>query len=187
MKRPFLGKLLLCGVGMLALVGCGGGGSDASETGELTRVLLSGTGDGASLTTKKWRTIFLKVNGNYIGTGADQACPVEVESRGGGSFTSCNPENYLELRSDGKSRSKDEDGLSETFDDLWQLTGNTLSSVSNSNGGTDRVVASYALTDEGIVGGRQRLRLRTLSETEPDGTTLRPEEVGFEFVIEELP
>lgn len=171
----------------LIATGCGGGGNNEQEDETITRTLLVGTGDSTTPTTKKWRTVFLKVNSNYVGTGADQACPVEVQSVGGGSSTSCEAGDYLELRSDGKGRAAYQGGVLEPdFDDTWTLTGDTLSTVNRTSGSDAIVVASFKLTNEGIVGGKQRIRMSTLSETEPDGETLRPGEVGFEFVIEEI-
>ena len=130
----------------------------------------------------------MKVNTSYIGTGADQPCPVEPHSKNGMDSTSCDPANYIELRSDGRFRSKDEGGLSATFDSFWDFTGSFLNTVTKTgNDAKKRVVASFQVTNAGIIGGRQRLRLRTASETEDDGTTLRPDDVNFELVIEELP
>lgn len=184
-RKTILASVLA--IGLLGLVGCGGGGNSGGGS-ERFRRLLAGDGDTASggvTSAKHWRTVAMKANANYIGTGADQPCPVELDHKNGIDSTSCDPDDYLELRSDGRSRAFSAGVLESTFDDTWSVAGTTLSTTTIS--GSDRVVASFSLIDEGVVGGRQRIRLRTIAETEADGTTPRPGEAGFEFLIEEVP
>lgn len=172
----------------LSLVGCGGGGgTEVDET--INRTLIAGTGDSATLTSKKWRTVFLRVNGNYVGTGADQACPVSVDSKDGENSFDCDSNDALEMRSDGKLRgifNGVEPGEEDTFDSIWTLSGDTFTLIDRTEDDTSQVLITFKLTNDGVVAGKQRVRMTIVSTTEEDGTTPRTDEAGFQLVIEEV-
>lgn len=167
-------------------IGCGAGGAGGGDTLEITRMLLTGSESAATLTAKKWKTISMRANGNYVGTGGDQPCPVTLEDRSGSGSISCNGSDYVELRSDGKARSfsVEAGGLDTDFDDSWSVAEAVLGHVINRDGRTESNY-SYDVTDAGIVEGKQRLRLR-IRAASADGTSV-PEDIGLESVIEELP
>ena len=174
---------------MTALVGCGGGSEPEDTSGDpLSRTMIAGDGEGvggARLTSKKWKTISMRSNDKYNGTGADQPCPTEIALKtDGGATISCNSQNYIELRSDGKARefSVERGGLDELYDDIWTFEGTALGHVVNIDG-TRESVYSYNLTNEGIVGGKQRFRMKVLSAEV--GGDRQPEDIGLEFVIED--
>lgn len=170
-------------LGALALTGCGGGNSVSA----ISRTLLSGAESGSTLLSKKWSTISIKANSHFNGTGLDTPCPATLTGKTDpGSSISCNGDDYIELRSDGQARqfSVDNGGLDTTFDDLWTLTGDTFNHkiLDAINPDSDY---TYKVSDEGIVGGKQRLRL-TVQAAKVDGDA-EPDDVGLEFVIEEKP
>lgn len=168
----------------LISVGCGGGGSNTNET--ITRTLLGGTGDSTTLTSKQWRMTFIRGNSTYVGTGADQPCPADIEKMGGGDSIGCGSNEALELRSDGKGRAVRDGVPADDFDTVWNLTGDTLSVVDRTEDVNSQAVITFKLTNEGLVSGHQRIRMTILSQTDEDGTTPISEVVGFQYVIEEV-
>lgn len=175
---------------LFVLPGCGGGNDDNDNGGDggsaLRKVLAGdgGTSGGGPTTFRRWRTTALKVNGNFVGTGADQPCPVEVDHKIKNESISCDPTQYADFRSDGVSRTGSAADGPDVFDDSWSLSGSVLDATTNVGGA--RVVARYQVTDEGIVNGRHRLRLRVISVTEDDGVTPDPDDPGFEYLIEDI-
>jgi hypothetical protein len=169
----------------LTAIGCGGGGGGSVAA--ITRTLLSGSESGATLQSKKWRTVSIKANSHYNGTGLDTPCPTTLTGKTDpGSTISCDSDDYIELRSDGQGRLYDPDtgGLDATFDDLWTLSGDVFNHKIVATGGADSDY-TYKVTDEGPVGGKQRLRLR-VQQGSQSGTP-EPDDIGLEFVIEEKP
>ena len=73
---------------MTALMGCGGSGAEDDSSGDpITRTMITGDGDplgGTRLTTKKWKILALKANGNYSPTGVDLPCPATATLNGSG-------------------------------------------------------------------------------------------------------
>lgn len=165
----------------LISVGCGGGSEEIEEEGTFSRTLLVGTGDSTTQTTKRWREVLIKVNSNYTGAGADQACPVELVT--GSGRNACNPLDSRELRSDGKWRAMFETAPPDDFISDWTLTGDTLVLVGREMSGPSATY-TYKLTDEGVVARKQRIRMTLISAPPPDGTY--PSMVGFQYVIEEI-
>ncbi|MGC4047786.1 MAG: hypothetical protein QM758_28665 [Armatimonas sp.] len=167
----------------LIATGCGGGSGDTEEEGTITRTMLVGTGDSTTQTAKRWREVVIKFNSNYPGAGADQACPAEIEGLNGEIRNACNPLDSRELRSDGKWRSLFETAPPDPFISDWTLTGDTLVLVSRDLSDATGTF-TYKLTDDGVVGGKQRIRM-TLTSASVQNSNY-PSMVGFQFVIEEV-
>jgi hypothetical protein len=191
MQRHYSLSMTLAGA-LVFLAGCGGG-SGGGDTGGggisnfSAREILAGNGSTSAnqaLTTKRWKVFSVKVNGNYTGTGADQPCPAQVFLKSNTNFyRGCTEADYYDIRSDGKARIVQGNAASSLpFDATWSNTDNTFTIMSTS---TKRVTTKdvYTLTNEGVVSGKQRLRVKIISET-VDGNN-KPEDVGFEAVIEE--
>ncbi|MGC4047787.1 MAG: hypothetical protein QM758_28670 [Armatimonas sp.] len=174
-----------CAALSLIATGCGGGGgTQVDET--ITRALIGGTGDSTTLTSKRWHMIFIRGNSYYVGTGADQPCPASIDHTNGDDSFDCDPNNALDFRSDGKARGVRDGVPDESFNTIWSLAGDTLTVIDRTEVETSQIVNTFKVTNEGIVGGHQRIRLNTISRTEEDGTTIRPDEAGFQIVFEEI-
>jgi hypothetical protein len=182
-------------LGTLALFSCGGcgGGGDTSPDptptpsatptpgGGSFRTTLAGIG-GATVTSKIWRIKSLRPNSFYNGTGADQTCPVSVERKdGSGEFSCVGAGNVTFFSNETTSDATGGPRINGT----WTLSGSTFATTNGT--GADRIVSVYALTDEGKTEfGGGRVRFRLVSRTEPATGTQYPEEVGNEFVLEEV-
>ena len=172
---------------MTALVGCGGGAeSDDGGGGDpLDRTTITGDGErlgGARLTTKRWRILAIRANGNYAPSGADLPCPATATLRADGETTiECAANSFVEFRSDGRSRIFDGAGTGVDFTDVWDFSANVLNITLNQGSSTDFNNANAI--DEGIVGGKQRIRLRTIRH-EVDRVE-QPEDVGNELLVED--
>lgn len=173
---------------MTALMGCGGGKGDGDDgSGDpLSRTTITGDGDrlgGSRFTTKKWRILAIKASGNYTPSGVDQPCPATATLKAdSGTTIECRANSFVEFRSDGKSRQYDGTGASEPFDDSWDFSADVLNVTVRDSGSTD--FGNYKALNEGIVGGKQRIRVRTITHT-LDGAS-QPEDVGNELLIEEV-
>ena len=175
---------------MTALIGCGGakGDGDGGSGDPLSRMTITGDGDrlgGSRFTTKKWKILAIKANGNYTPAGADLPCPATATLNGssGSASIECRANSFVEFRSDGKSRQYDEtSAATEPFDDSWDFSADVLNVTVRDGGSTS--FGNYKAINEGIVGGKQRLRIRTI--TQPLAGEAQPEDVGNELVIEEV-
>lgn len=170
-----------------ALVGCGGGGGTDNGSDEpLDRTTIAGDGDGfggARLTTKKWKIVALKANGNYAPSGSDQPCPATSTLKADGDTTiECRADSFLEFRSDGKYRQYDGAGTSVAFSDIWDFSADVLNVTIRDGGTTD--FGNYRALNEGVVGGKQRIRIRTI--THSVNSEAQPEDVDNELLIEEV-
>ena len=173
---------------MTALMGCGGSGAEDDSSGDpITRTMITGDGEplgGTRFTTKKWKILALKANGNYTPTGVDLPCPAKVTLNGSGGSASieCRANSFVEFRSDGKSRQYDEtSAATEPFDDSWDFSADVINVTTRDGGSTD--FGNYKAINEGIVAGKQRLRIRTITHT-LDGEA-QPEDVGNEILLED--
>ena len=175
--------IFIGGLALLALTGCGGGGdADPDPTSSALRTVLTGTGDSATVTMKKWRTYSLRPNGSFNGTGADQTCPVSIPRKDGTGAVGCGAADYIEFRSDGVIRDSTE---TETpTDGTWTLSGSTYTTFFGT--GEDRVVSVYTLSDDGVTSGPRRLRFQAISQTEAGSSSQDPEAPGNVFVVEEV-
>jgi hypothetical protein len=194
MQRQYFLAIALTGA-FVFLGGCGSGGSgdtspDPTPTPSATptpgggsfRTTLAGTGSGATVTSKIWRIKSLRPNGFYSGTGADQTCPVSIERKDGSGSVSCVGAGNITFFSN--ETTSDATG-GPRINGTWTLSGNTFATTLGT--GALRVVSVYALTDEGKTDfGGGRVRFRLVSKTESGSSTQDPEEVGNEFVLEEL-
>lgn len=187
MRRKMILVTVLA-MAMTALLGCGGSGAEDDSSGDpITRTMITGDGDrlgGTRFTTKKWKILALKANGNYTPTGVDLPCPATATLNGSGGSASieCRANSFVEFRSDGKSRQYDEtSAATEPFDDSWDFSADVLNITVRDGGSTS--FGNYKAINEGIIGGKQRLRIRTVTQT-IEGEA-QPEDVGNELVIEE--
>ena len=88
----------------------------------------------------------------------------------------------MEFRSDGKSRQYDAaSAATEPFDDSWDFSADVLNITVRDSGSTD--FGNYSALNEGIVVGKQRIRIRTITHT-LNGAS-QPEDVGNELLLEE--
>ena len=172
---------------MTALVGCGGGGGEDDSSDEpLSRTMIAGDGDalgGSRFTTKKWKILAMKANGNYTPAGADLPCPATATLKAdSGTTIECRANSFVEFRSDGKSRQYDEtSAATEPFDDSWDFSADVLNVTTRDGGSTD--FGNYSALNEGVIGGKQRIRIRTITHT-LDGEA-QPEDVGNEILLED--
>lgn len=172
---------------MTALAGCGGAKETDDGSGDpLDRTTITGDGDklgGSRFTTKKWKILAIKANGNYAPSGADQPCPATATLKAdSGTTIECRADSFLEFRSDGKSRQYDAaSAATEPFDDSWDFSADVLNVTTRDGGSVD--FGNYNAINEGLVGGKQRIRVRTITHT-LDGAA-QPEDVGNELLIEE--
>ncbi len=174
-------KLERIGVGLVALMalgfsitGCGGGGSETEEVGEVTRQLLAGDGatSGAGVTTKTWHVVALNGNHNY--GGASSACPAKFTSTvDDGETLECGESDTVTISSDGTFKFQ---GWGKT----WVLNGDQATLDYGSALGTQVVEVIPE-----VVGGRQRLRLMQISFTRSG--VVRPHDDGSTIVLEEAP
>ncbi len=170
-----------------ALIGCGGAKGDGGGSGDpLSRTIITGDGDklgGTRFTTKKWKILAIKASSSYTPSGADQPCPATVTLKADSSTTvECRANSFLEFRSDGKLRQYDGAGTDVTFSDSWDFSADVLNIVAIDSGSTD--LGNYTAINEGIVSGKQRIRVRTITHTS-DGVA-QPEDIGNEVLIEEV-
>jgi hypothetical protein len=164
-------------LGALALFGCGGSKSDPTPGGGDFRKVLGGDGAtaaGGATTTKTWLVVATRPGG----ASADTPC-VENPAT---SFDECES---IQYRSDGKATSSIQKGTFgyPRFSDEWAFSGSTFSYTFD-NGAFGTFIDRSTVTDEGVVGGKRRLRLHLVSNTEP-GPVTRPGD-GSETVIEEV-
>ena len=188
MRRQTTIWAMAIALGAMALTGCGGGGGGTDDGSDepLSRTSITGDGDklgGARLTTKKWKILAIKASGSYSPSGADQPCPATATLKAdSGTTVECRANSFLEFRSDGKSRQYDGAGTDVTFSDTWDFSADVLNITIRDGGSVD--FGNYNAINEGIVGGKQRIRVRTITHA-VDGTA-QPEDVGNELVIEEV-
>ena len=171
---------------MTALAGCGGGAeTDDGSDEPLDRMTITGDGDklgGTRFTTKKWQILTLRANGNYSPSGTDQPCPATATLKAdSGTTVECRANSFMEFRSDGKFRQYDGAGTAVTFTDSWDFSADVLNVTIRDSSTVD--LGNFRAINEGVVGGKQRIRIRTITHV-LDGTD-QPEDVGLEFVIEE--
>ena len=173
---------------MTALVGCGGAKETDDGSGDpLDRTTITGDGDklgGTRFTTKKWAILSIKANGNYSPSGVEQPCPATATLKAdSGTTVECRANSFIEFRSDGKSRQYDAaTAATEPFDDSWDFSADVLNVTTRDGGSVD--LGNYNAINEGVIGGKQRIRVRTITHT-LDGEA-QPEDVGNELVIEEV-
>jgi hypothetical protein len=162
MKAIFLLALALtCAV----FSGCGGGSKEVISGTDVTRALLDGGGttSGASVTTRTWRIVAIAGNQNYPKSGADQPCPVKLDSLVDDSQTlECGADDRVTITSDGTFKFQG-------FGKTWSLDGAKLTLDYGSALG----VQVGEIVPE-TVGGKQRRG------------TLRPHDDGSLLVLEEV-
>jgi hypothetical protein len=176
-RREFFAMIIAL-MGILATTtGCGSsGGTKAPDpTGsEVTRALLDGGGttSGAGVTQKNWRVVAVAGNQNYPSSGADQTCPVVLNSLVDENETlECGANDTVTIRSDGTFKFQG-------FGKTWSLSGSKVTLDYGAAIGTQVI----DITPQ-TVGGVQRIRLLQISLTR--NGALQPHDDGAVIVLEE--
>ena len=155
----------LCGSVLLALTGCGGGGS---ETGDVTRELLAGT------TEKTWTLTAIRGNETYTGGGVDVPCAASLRKTANTRIVfSCGAAEKIVLRNSGTFNYRGVSGVS------WTLSGNTVTLDAGSFG----VLTGAFSVEPTAAGVPNRLRVRLVSRID-DGVR-NTDDDGCELIIEE--